>query len=145
ASTPVGDTFQIYASDDRFSFAYNGVSSSLVTSAVSDITYTLPGTGGTFITNSSNATLTNKTITDDDNTVSANQLAGKNVDTSGATSGQLLKYDITTETFSPSTFTFHSGWWLFGDGNDGDVTISSSTMLARDMYYNNLTVNAALR
>lgn len=29
----------------------------------------------------------------------------------------------------------------FGDGSDGDVTISSDTDLARDMFYNNLTVN----
>lgn len=31
---------------------------------------------------------------------------------------------------------------LFGDGSDGDVTISSATTLARDMYYRNLTVAA---
>jgi hypothetical protein len=33
------------------------------------------------------------------------------------------------------------GW--FGDGSDGDVTISADTSLSRDMYYNNLTVNAS--
>lgn len=32
----------------------------------------------------------------------------------------------------------------FGDGADGDVTISSPTTLTRDMYYNNLTVNSTL-
>jgi len=32
----------------------------------------------------------------------------------------------------------------FGDGRDGDVTISGTTTLTRDMYYNNLTVNATL-
>lgn len=31
---------------------------------------------------------------------------------------------------------------LYGDGSDGDVTISGNTTLTRDMYYNNLTVNA---
>ena len=31
--------------------------------------------------------------------------------------------------------------YYFGDGSDGDVTISSNTSLTRDMYYNNLTVN----
>lgn len=31
-----------------------------------------------------------------------------------------------------------------GDGSDGDVTISSPTTLARDMYYNNLTVTSTL-
>jgi len=30
----------------------------------------------------------------------------------------------------------------FGAGSDGDVTISSNTSLSRDMYYNNLTVDA---
>lgn len=30
----------------------------------------------------------------------------------------------------------------FGDGSDGDVTISSDTNLTRDMYYNNLTINS---
>ena len=32
----------------------------------------------------------------------------------------------------------------FGDGSDGNVTISSPTTLTRDMYYNNLTVNSTL-
>ncbi len=31
-----------------------------------------------------------------------------------------------------------------GDGSDGDVTISSTTTLTRDMYYNNLTVNSGI-
>lgn len=31
---------------------------------------------------------------------------------------------------------------IFGDGSDGDVTISSDTTLTRDMFYNNLTVDA---
>ncbi|MDD5527780.1 MAG: hypothetical protein PHO56_02270 [Patescibacteria group bacterium] len=30
---------------------------------------------------------------------------------------------------------------FFGDGSDGDVTISGNTTLSRDMYYNNLTIN----
>ena len=30
---------------------------------------------------------------------------------------------------------------VFGDGSDGDITISSDTSLARDMYYENLTIN----
>jgi hypothetical protein len=33
---------------------------------------------------------------------------------------------------------------IFGDGSDGDVTISTPTTLTRDMYYNNLTVNDVL-
>ena len=33
---------------------------------------------------------------------------------------------------------------LYGSGVDGDVTISVNTTLARDMYYNNLTVNSGV-
>lgn len=35
-----------------------------------------------------------------------------------------------------------SGLVIFGDGSDGDVTIAADTNLARDMFYNNLTVDA---
>lgn len=38
--------------------------------------------------------------------------------------------------------------WLpggfFGNGSDGDVTISTNTSLSRDMYYNNLTINTGV-
>ncbi|MBV6340109.1 hypothetical protein [Candidatus Magnetobacterium casense] len=33
---------------------------------------------------------------------------------------------------------------IFGDGSDGDVTISSNTTMSSDMYYNNLTVNTGV-
>ena len=33
---------------------------------------------------------------------------------------------------------------LFGDGSDGNVTISVNTTLSRDMFYNNLTINTAV-
>ena len=33
---------------------------------------------------------------------------------------------------------------IYGFGQDGDVTISSDTSLSRDMYYNNLDVNAGI-
>ena len=36
------------------------------------------------------------------------------------------------------------GLTIFGDGSDGNVTIASNTTLTRDMYYNNLTVNAGI-
>lgn len=32
--------------------------------------------------------------------------------------------------------------WVYGNGNDGNVTIASNTVLSRDMYYQNLTINA---
>lgn len=34
--------------------------------------------------------------------------------------------------------------WMFGDGSDGDVTISADTQLTRDMYYDDLTVNSGV-
>lgn len=34
------------------------------------------------------------------------------------------------------------GQSIFGDGSDGDATISATTTLTRDMYYNNLTIAA---
>jgi len=37
---------------------------------------------------------------------------------------------------------YNKDW--YGDGSDGDVTISSPTTLTRDMFYNNLTVNDTL-
>jgi hypothetical protein len=33
--------------------------------------------------------------------------------------------------------------FLFGDGSDGDVTVTGSTTLTRDMFYNNLTINSS--
>jgi hypothetical protein len=33
---------------------------------------------------------------------------------------------------------------LFGDGSDGNVTISSNTSLTRDMYYDNLTIDGSV-
>ena len=35
-----------------------------------------------------------------------------------------------------------SGIFSYGDGSDGDVTISTNTSLSRDMYYQNLTINS---
>ena len=33
------------------------------------------------------------------------------------------------------------GLFAYGEGADGNVTISTNTSLTRDMYYNNLTIN----
>ena len=35
--------------------------------------------------------------------------------------------------------------WLFGDGSDGNVTISSPTTMTRNMYYDTLTLESTLR
>jgi len=51
-----------------------------------------------------------------------------------------LKYDGVNLTINDLSLNFQD---VFGDGSDGDVTISGSTSLTRDMYYDNLTVEAA--
>lgn len=38
---------------------------------------------------------------------------------------------------------YFAGGHLFGDGSDGNVTVSSTVILARDMYYRNLTITGA--
>lgn len=58
--------------------------------------------------------------------------------------GDVLTYDSGTSTYGPAAPTGGGATSpLFGDGFDGDVTISGDTTLTSDMYYNNLTVNAA--
>jgi len=55
--------------------------------------------------------------------------------------GQYAKWDQSEGEFivNDSTLSFQD---IFGDGADGDVTISANTSLTRDMYYNNLTINS---
>ncbi len=59
--------------------------------------------------------------------------------------GDVLTYDSGTSTYGPAAPTGGSGGTLplFGDGFDGDVTIAVDTTLTSDMYYDDLTVNAA--
>ena len=36
------------------------------------------------------------------------------------------------------------GLFVYGDGSDGNVTLTTNTTLTRDMYYNNLTINSGV-
>lgn len=63
--------------------------------------------------------------------------AGKNA-TPSNDAGRVAKLEANGQI--SQTFIFNH----FGNGADGDVTISSPTTLTRDMYYNNLTVNSTL-
>ena len=54
---------------------------------------------------------------------------------------KLVYYDGTDMWVNGSKLTSTT---TFGDGSDGDVTISSNTTITRDMYYNNLTVNSGV-
>lgn len=60
-------------------------------------------------------------------------MIGNSADTSN-----LLLYDGTSMVVNDSPITQQG---IFGDGSDGDVTISANTTLTSDMYYNNLTIN----
>lgn len=55
-----------------------------------------------------------------------------------STVGNSLTWDGTTLAVNGATLAFQSE---YGDGSDGNVTISVDTTITRDMYYNNLTIN----
>jgi len=57
------------------------------------------------------------------------------------TSANSLLWDGTDLIIKGYSFNYRE---IFGDGSDGDVTISAPTTLTRDMVYNNLTVSSTL-
>lgn len=70
----------------------------------------------------------------------------KNVSSDLAT-GDILANQLVTVTYDGTNMQILSGTnntMGFGNGSDGDVTISSPTTLTRDMFYNNLTVTSTL-
>jgi len=75
-------------------------------------------------------------------TLAVNGLAAKSIVLTGAiTAGQIVQVvydgtDMQMLSSGPDS--------SFGDGSDGDVTISTPTTLTRDMYYNNLVVTDTL-
>jgi len=71
--------------------------------------------------------------TDDDNVILA-PIGGGNSsgDVNDSGTGTIRIQETDTSSFPTNIF--------FGDGSDGNVTISSNTTLTRDMYYNNLTI-----
>ena len=52
--------------------------------------------------------------------------------------------NIDADTLDGHDSGYFSSAIIFGDGGDGDVTISGNTSLTRDMYYNTLIVNAGI-
>lgn len=72
---------------------------------------------------------------------------GDIVQPTSSTTGSLDANSLTPQvSFTPTvvqTFIMGSlGILSFGDGSDGDVTISADTTLTSDMYYKNLTINS---
>ena len=78
------------------------------------------------------------------NTVSSLGLEARNNDDSAYIVGRGLdpidNQDWVTKIFGEVNFAGGT-FGLYGDGSDGNVTISSNTTITRDMYYENLTVN----
>jgi len=60
----------------------------------------------------------------------------------GNPAGDSLTWDGSTLTVQGKVSGFNQD--IFGDGNDGDVTIAADTSLSRDMYYNNLTIDSGI-
>jgi hypothetical protein len=129
----------------RISWEANaGIVSTFSASATANRVYTLPDLTDTLVTTTSTATFQNKTWTggSSSNDVSGNKIQGTTVSSTAPTNTQILTYDATGAQWVP--FPQRSGWWIFGDGSDGDVTVTGgTTTLARDMFYNNLTVAAS--
>lgn len=69
-------------------------------------------------------------------------LRGTTVSASAPTNGQVLQYNASNFAWEPTaTGATAANNWIFGDGTDGDVTINAgTTVLVKDMYYNNLTL-----
>lgn len=58
----------------------------------------------------------------------------------GNGTNQYFQFDGTNVEINGTQLLFQS---IYGDGSDGDVTISSNTNLTRDMYYDNLTITGS--
>lgn len=58
----------------------------------------------------------------------------------GNGSDQYFQFDGANAEINGTQLLFQS---IYGDGSDGDVTISSNTNLTRDAYYNNLTISGS--
>lgn len=110
---------KIKSKDDTGTVTDYSAPGTSITSLTGDVTATGPGAAAATI---SNATVTGKVLTGLvplNGTVSA-------TDTILQAIGRLMSVD-------------KKSW--FGNGADGDATISTNTTLVRDMYYNNLTVD----
>ena len=75
-------------------------------------------------------------------TVSNSAVTGKVLTGLSATAGTIAATDTILQAFNKLVDIGSLDY--FGDGSDGDVTITSNTTLVRDMYYNTLTINAGV-
>jgi hypothetical protein len=75
----------------------------------------------------------------DDTTVE--RLQGSAVSSAAPSSGQVLEWDGSA--WTPTAPDAVPDWNLFGDGFDGDATISTTTTLTQDKFYDDLTVTSA--
>jgi hypothetical protein len=93
-----------------------------VTSLTGDVTGTGPGATATSIAST---------------VVTAKLLTGL-----GSNNGNVVATDSILDAFAKLNARNNAG--IYGNGTDGDVTLTVDTTLVRDMYYNNLTVNSGV-
>lgn len=117
------------ASGNNVSISYNGTSSNNATG------FPLTITSGA----NTNDSVLNLTQSGTGSHISLNSL-GSNP-TTGLTAGDLVVVSNILKEYNGSYWNKVAGDEIFGDGSDGNVTISVDTNLSADMYYNNLTVN----
>jgi hypothetical protein len=69
------------------------------------------------------------------------RLQGSAVSSAAPSSGQVLEWDGSA--WTPTAPDAVPDWNLFGDGVDGDVTVSTTVTLTQDKFYDDLTVTSA--
>jgi hypothetical protein len=106
-------------------------------------------TAGNIVGTTDTQPLTNKTITDATNNVMAKSLKSATTVIDVSASAAPAVGNVLTATGS-TTATWQtpaagvSAVSMYGDGSDGDVTISTNTVLTTDKFYNSLIINASI-
>jgi hypothetical protein len=133
AGTSAGDIVTIDATQ---TLTNKTLTSPVISSIVNSGTLTLPTSTDQLVGRITTDTLANKTLTTPI-IASISNSGTLTVPTGGGTIATTANIDTAINTFQKIQF--------FGDGSDGDVTISTQVTLARDMFYNNLTLGAGGR
>lgn len=128
AGTSAGDIATIDATQ---TLTNKTLTSPVISSIVNSGTLTLPTSTDQLIGRATTDTLSNKTLTTPI-IASISNSGTLTVPTGGGTIATTANIDTAINTLQKIQF--------FGDGSDGNVTVSTTVTLNRDMYYNNLTI-----